>query len=262
VQVAGLEVWASPETERLVDVVALLDARVGAGDRVAFQHYGARDGEAIDAIAALGASVVEVPVYRYGQAADGVRVLGLIDAVCDGSLDAVTFTSAPAVRNLMAVAEEHGRADDLMTACNERGVVVACIGPVCIEVARASGFAQPIAPSRGRLGLMVRVLSDALGERRWELRCDDVSLVVQGRVVAVNGDRVALPRREADVLAVLLERRGAVVSKAGILRELGDEPGGEHALETTIARLRRRLGPAAPAIRVVRSRGYRLEATA
>ena len=50
----------------------------------------------------------------------------------------------------------------------------------------------------------------------------------------------------------------AVVSKAGLVRTLGDGVS-SHALEATIARLRRRLGPAGQAIRSVRSRGYFLD---
>jgi uroporphyrinogen-III synthase len=255
VQVAGLDVWGSPDSERLADVVAMLAGCAGPGSRVAFQHYGRPDGAAVAAVAASGAEVIEVPVYEYRPAAEPARVVALAEAVCAGQVDAVTFTSAPALQHFLAVAH-----DDLLAAFNEREVVAACIGPVSAEVARAEGIAAPLAPSRGRLGLLVRELSDALRDRRRELRVGDVSLVVQGRAVAVDGVGVALAPREAEVLALLLDRQGAVLSKAGMLRELGGEPASEHALETTIARLRRRLGAAGPAIQVVRSRGYRIDA--
>jgi two-component system OmpR family response regulator len=74
--------------------------------------------------------------------------------------------------------------------------------------------------------------------------------------VEVEGERVDLPPRERAVLEVLLDRRGAVVSKPSILRSLGGDPDGTHALEATVARLRRRLGPAGPSLRAVRGRGY------
>jgi DNA-binding winged helix-turn-helix (wHTH) protein len=61
------------------------------------------------------------------------------------------------------------------------------------------------------------------------------------------------------VLEVLLRRRGAVVSKAAIMRSLGSDPTGGHAVETTIARLRRGLGVAGLSIRTVRGRGYCLD---
>jgi uroporphyrinogen-III synthase len=260
VQVAGLDVWASPESERLDEVVTLMAAQTLAGRVVAFQHYGKRDDHAVAAIATQGAVVVEVPVYHYRRPADETRTLGLIDALRDGQVDAVTFTSAPAIRNLVAAAQQHGRATEVLAAFNERDVVAACIGPVCAEAARASGVERPAAPGRGRLGLLVRVLNETLRSRRRELRCGSVPVVVQGRAVGVDGERVDLPPRERAVLEALLDRRGAVVSKAAILRSLGGDPAGTHALEATVARLRRRLGPAGPSLRSVRGRGYCLDA--
>src|SRR5581483_1958624 len=165
-QVAGLRVWSSPPSERLDDVVALLEAEGVSGRTVAFQHYGKRDEHAVALLAAAGADVVEVPVYRYRPPADGTRARALVDAVCDRHLDAVTFTSAPAVEHLVIAAGGVGRAGQLLHAFNEHDVVAACIGPVCAEAARAVGIDRPVAPALGRLGLLVRALTDVLQTRR------------------------------------------------------------------------------------------------
>jgi uroporphyrinogen-III synthase len=260
VQIAGLAVWASPSSERLEDAIALLGGEDLSGRVIAFQHYGERDEAAVAALVAQGGRLVEVPVYRYRQPADGATARHLIDAVCDGNVDAVTFTSAPAARNLLSLAHEHGRADDLLAAFNDREVVAACIGPVCAGGARRAGIEQPLAPARGRLGLLVRTLAEVLHARRRVMHCGSVPFVVQGRAIAVAGEPVELSRRERAVLEVLLRRRGAVMSKTAILHSLGDDATGGHALETTIARLRRDLGVAGSAIRTVRGRGYRLDA--
>jgi len=61
------------------------------------------------------------------------------------------------------------------------------------------------------------------------------------------------------VLTRLLRRVGAVVPKDALLRQ--GWPGAAvdaHAVETTVARLRRRLGPAGEALCAVPGRGYRL----
>jgi DNA-binding response OmpR family regulator len=105
----------------------------------------------------------------------------------------------------------------------------------------------------------VRVLTDALNARRRVLRCGTVPFVVQGRAVEIDGAKVDLPPRERAVLEVLLDRRGTVVSKSMILRSLGSDPAGVHALEATIGRMRRHLGPAGASIRAVRGRGYCLD---
>jgi DNA-binding winged helix-turn-helix (wHTH) protein len=56
-----------------------------------------------------------------------------------------------------------------------------------------------------------------------------------------------------------LRRVGAVVPKQALLREGGQGVAVDaHAVETTVARLRRRLGPAGDALCAVPGRGYRL----
>ena len=260
-QGAGLEVWASPPSERLDDVVTILSAEPLQGRRVAFQHYGEHDAPAVRALAAAGAEVVDVPVYRYRPQAEDGRVMALLDAVDAGEVDAVTFTSAPALRYLIEIARLQGRGDVLLDAFNSGDVVAACMGPVCAGIAVGAGITRPVAPERGRLGLLVRVLTDALRGRQRELQCGPASITVQGRAVAVDGERVELPRRERAVLDVLLRNRGVVVSKPTILRALDSDPAAVHALETTITRLRRNLGPAGPCVRAVRGRGYLLDGT-
>ncbi|HEV7887975.1 MAG TPA: uroporphyrinogen-III synthase [Acidimicrobiales bacterium] len=260
VHTAGLSVWDSPASERLEDVVARLQAEPLAGRAVAFQHYGERNHAAVDALFGHGADVIEVPIYRWQRPDDDGPALRLVEAVCDGRLDAVTFTSAPAVHNLLAVARDHGRDAALVDAFNRRGVVAACIGPVCAEGARREGVDLPIAPAHGRLGLLVRALTDALQTRRQALVLAGRPVVVQGRALVVDGQAVDMPNRERAVFEALVRRRGAVVSKTALLRMLGDDEAGGHALEATIGRLRRRLGPAGGAVRSVRGRGYVLDA--
>ena len=62
-----------------------------------------------------------------------------------GTVDAVTFTSQPAVHHLFRIAEDAGRADDLRAACNE-AVLPVCVGPVCADAALAEGITRPAWP--------------------------------------------------------------------------------------------------------------------
>src|SRR5687768_15412678 len=59
VHTAGLPVWDSPSSERLDDVMTRLQAEPLAGRTVAFQHYGERNGDAVDALVDDGADVIE-----------------------------------------------------------------------------------------------------------------------------------------------------------------------------------------------------------
>lgn len=260
VQVAGLPTWASPSSERLEHAVALLTAQDLAGRVVAFQHYGERDASAVATIVAAGAGLVEVPVYRYQAPADDTKARALIDAACDRQLDAVTFTSAPSVAHLVTLAGRRAREGELLTAFNDGNVAAVCVGPVCAEAARRAGIQRPVAPALGRLGLLVRSLTEELQARRREMRCGSVTVVVQGRAVAVDNSTVVLTPGERVVLDVLLRHRGAVVSKVAMLRAIGSGATSVHALEATITRLRRHLGAAGSSIRAVRGRGYRLDA--
>ena len=258
-QVAGLDTWKSVASERVDEVIGLLTAQPLAGSVVAFQQYGDPNTTAVQTLRDAGAEVIEVPVYRWRLPEEDQPALRLTEAACTGRLDAVTFTSAPAAVNLMMIADRHGHADDLRAAFNERGVLAACVGPVCAEGAQATGLRNILAPSVGRLGLLVRALSDALLQRRRELRHERGHLVVQGRAVLVDGSVVHLSPREHAVMARLLRRVGAVVPKDALLRQgWSGATVDAHAVETTVARLRRRLGPAGEALSAVPGRGYRL----
>jgi DNA-binding response OmpR family regulator len=71
---------------------------------------------------------------------------------------------------------------------------------------------------------------------------------------------VPLPPMEARLMALLLERRGTVVSRDALARAgwPGGAPG-RNALDVHVLRVRRRIEGLGLAIRTVRSRGYLLE---
>jgi uroporphyrinogen-III synthase len=193
-----------------------------------------------------GANVVSVPVYRWHVPDDTGPARRLVDAACDGRLDAVTFTSAPAVHNLFAIAAEAGAAEDLRRAF-QTDVVAACVGPVCAAGAREEGIDAPLAPSVGRMGLLVRALTEHFEARRRTLRCGEAELVVQGSMVAVDGEPIELPPDERAVFEALTSSPGAVVPR-------------EADLEDVVGRLRARLGPCGAAIRPSPGGGYWLDA--
>jgi uroporphyrinogen-III synthase len=255
----GLDPWAQSPTERPSDLVARLLEEPLDGRMVAIQHTGERDGPAVDVLLAAGARVIEVPVLRWQLPPDELPALRLIEGVCRGEVDAVTFTSVPAVRNLMMIAEHHGQEPDVLARFNERGVVAACVGPACAEAALGAGIKAPAAPGVGRMGMLVRMLCEALAGRRRVFRAAGRDLVLQGRAVAVDQRVVWTAPRERAVLDILARRPGVVVAKGALVREVWGPEGDPHALETTVGRLRRRLGPAASAIRSVRGRGYALD---
>lgn len=260
VQAAGLPVWRSAANEQMDQLVGHLLAEPLDGVRVAVQLYGMPAPEVTGALAAAGAVVLEVPVYQWRSPDDPGPALRLAQAVIDGKLHAVTFTAAPAVTNLFALAVEAGMEEPLRDAFNRRGVVAACVGPVCARGALQSGILAPLVPEVGRLGLLVRALSERLVGDRRTVPMAGVDVVLQGLVALVGEDRVRLNCRERALLDTLAARPGTVFSRPALVREVWSATGADpHAVEVAIARLRPRLGPAGAGLVAVPGRGYRLE---
>jgi uroporphyrinogen-III synthase len=109
------------------------------------------------------------------------------------------------------------------------------------------------------MGSMIQALGEAFAGREQRIELRGGQLVVQGAAVSGTGVEVRLSGRERDVLRMLAEADGAVVSKARLLQDAWpDESADEHVVEVTVARLRRRLGAHGEAIQTVSRRGYRL----
>jgi len=85
---------------------------------------------------------------------------------------------------------------------------------------------------------------------------------MDARAFVVDGHEVVLSGRERAVFEALAGRPGAVIPKARLAREIWGSAGSIDAVNTTVSRLRRRLGPAAGAVRTTRNRGYWLDVRA
>lgn len=239
------------------EIVTELAEAARAGARIAVQRDGADRAHTAEQLAALGADVVDLQVYRWALPTDPLPAERLLDAVCAGSVDAVTFTSSPGLRNLVALADESGRSEELRASLNGR-VLAVCVGPVCSATARAAGVERVAVPRVARLGAMVQALVVAMGGRARHLGVRGMDLTIQGSLVLVDDRRIQLADRERRVLEALADAGGAVVPKRALLRTVWNDTADEHAVEATVGRLRRRLGPAGSAISTVPRRGYRL----
>ena len=254
---AGWDVdWVSPLASA-ADMVRRLAEMGVEGRRVAVQLDGRSEPVLADAVRALGADVVAVPVYRWELPCDTGPATRLIEATVQGSIDAVTFTSSPAVWNTEHLATVAGLRDEF----RERlagPVIAVCVGPVCASQAEAAGYTNIVQPARARLGSMVKALTAHVVAHRSVLVLGSSEVEIRATAVVVDGDVVDLTPRERDVFAVLARRPGSVVTKGQLLAEVWRGGADSHAVEVTIGRLRRRLGSAIP-IRTVPRRGYQLD---
>ena len=239
----GLDVhWQAPG-ETSAELLAHLRERGVAGQRVVVQRDGG-DPLLADAIATLGADVVDVPVYRWQRPEDDAPALRLIETACAGRLHAVTFTCAYAVGSAFSIAPD----PDALRSAFAAGTLAVAVGPVTAAALRLRGVDAVVEPQRARLGAMVQALVAALSADHRVLRHGEHEVRWQGDLV---GD-VTLTAGEARVLTELVRRAPAVVPKGDLVEGDADD----HAAEAAVARLRGKLGPLGEAIRVVPRRGY------
>ena len=259
VRAAGLNDHWTPESESCEEMKDHLLAQGVAGRRIAVQLHGEPLTEFIAALRDAGAEVIEVPVYRWLPYRDPSPLRRLVSQTISGAVDAVAFTSAPAVLAMLNAARAEGLEEALLEAFSTR-VVCACVGPITAGPLVSRGV-PVIQPDRSRLGALARLLARHLPEHGvTRLVAGGHRLEIRGHAVVVDGELKPLPPAPMAVLKRLAEKPGHVISRADLRLVL---PGGptrdsaEHAVEMAITRLRRALGPSGIVETVVK-RGYRL----
>jgi uroporphyrinogen-III synthase len=254
IRATGLQDQWSPEGESNEEVVEHLTARGVGGLTVALQLHGERQPECTDALEAAGARVIEVPVYRWAPPTDAAPLHRLVDLINGRLVDAVTFTSAPAVGALLHAA---GPSADTLLDALRSDVLAACVGPVTAAPLRSHDI-PVVAPARARLSALVRTIVDELPRRSLSLEVSGHRLTLRGHAAIVDGELHPLAPAPMAVLRALAATPGRVLSRAALLRAL---PRGadEHAVEMAVARLRAGLG-APGVVQTVVKRGYRLPA--
>ncbi|WP_329423980.1 uroporphyrinogen-III synthase [Streptosporangium sp. NBC_01495] len=259
VRAAGLVDHWTPPTESCEEVKQHLLAQDLRGRRIAVQLHGEPLTGFVAALREAGAEVIEVPVYRWLPYRDVSPLRRLVSQAISGGVDAVAFTSAPAVLAMLNSARADGL-EDALVAAFAGPVVAACVGPVTAGPLEARGV-PTVQPERSRLGTLARTLARHLPEHSvTRLVAGGHQLEIRGHAVAVDGELKPLPPAPMAVLKRLADKPGHVVARSDLRTVL---PGGpsrdsaEHAVEMAITRLRRALGPAGIVETVVK-RGYRL----
>ncbi len=128
------------------------------GANVAFKLHGERVPELTEWLESKGASVYEIPLYRYQPPSDA-EVQTLLSEIFSGELDAVAFTSNTQVNYLFAVAERFGQAQAL------RDVFVAdvqavSVGHMTSAALLETGVTNIVQPEHERMGAMIVALAE------------------------------------------------------------------------------------------------------
>lgn len=243
---------ADDSTTSLVDVA--LAHGVG-GKRVAIQQHGVVDHAQMARLVAAGADLVTIRPYRWVKPEDPKAVSTLMASVIRHHVDVLTFTSAPAAEALLTTAKEEGLYELLLEAMRTEVTCVA-VGPVTAAPLVAAGI-EPLMPERHRLGSMIRVVVDHLNDHaidQAQTRCGAVAL--RGVELLIGGERLTLPPHLADLLRVLVQADGDVVTRASLRRALPAGPS-DHAIDMAISRLRKIIAPHNLVVTVPK-RGFKL----
>jgi len=256
VRAAGLDDSGMSDQETTKSLVDRVIAEGAAGITVAVQLHGFTDKKQLDRLAAAGATVLSVAPYRWQLPEDSSRVMRLVDAICTGSVDAVTFTSAPAVDALFAMADQADKLDLLRDAFTAT-VVAAAVGPVTAAPLRAAGI-DPLVPDRYRMGALIRVVCEHLEARGIiRLATPRGPVEIRGRLVELAGRRSTLAPNSLTLFRALVAARGTVLSRSELAALLPDSPD-DHAVDVAISRLRQSL-PEPSVVMTVIKRGYRVD---
>ncbi|CAN5681099.1 uroporphyrinogen-III synthase [soil metagenome] len=243
----------------LVDVVGDL-----CGRRVSVQtgEGGCLPG-LVEVLRGTGAQVVEVAIPGSAPPVDSAPARGLVEAVIERRVDALTFIAPGEVRNLVRLADDLGVRIEMTAVLND-DVLTACSSPSCTRTASSLGLHRVVQPDRAKVGAFVDTVVERLGETAIHLELGGVDVALRGALAVIGGEDVWLAHRERGLLAALARRPGTVVTKAELLQRVWGSDGVDgadaHAVEVAVARLRRRLGVAGTSVQAVPRRGYRLVA--
>lgn len=256
IQAAGLQADWVAESETSAEIAEVLLGEGLAGLRVAVQHHGAGSDGLDEAFRAAGADVESLVVYRWGPPPDPHALTASVRDCAAGEVDAVTFTSAPGAAAWLAAADAVGVADALHERLTSGCVLAAAVGPVTAAPLRERGI-EPLVPDRGRLGSLVRAVvahydtrrTDALPTVAGPLQVHRGAAVLDGRVVPLSPSGL-------EVLRLLVEAGGSVVTREAVLAALPGSSTDPHAAEVAVARVRE--ATSRDLVRTVVKRGYRL----
>lgn len=162
---AGVEVDVEPgeATGR-----AILEALADHGDRlrdgtVLVQRHGRRDDLLEDGLQDLGVELRTLELYRYAPPDDLPAVRSMLDGCGNGALDAVVFTSPPAVRGLKRAARKTGHLDDLRRVARDGDVTIAAVGGSTATELESGGVPAHVIPDDYTQPALARALA-----RHWQ----------------------------------------------------------------------------------------------
>jgi uroporphyrinogen-III synthase len=109
-----------------------------------------------------GAKILEEMGFKYVYP-DQAKVIKLIEAINNGLIHVITFTSPPSARDLFKIAEDHKIKEPLLVSLNNNVIVVA-IGPSTKKALEENKVQVDVMPQIYKMGPMVKELVNYLSQ--------------------------------------------------------------------------------------------------
>ena len=143
-----------PEPNTWRDLLKTIDENISiASQTVGVQEYGIENKSLIAGLEARGATVYQVPVYRWELPEDPTALIENVKRIAKKEVDVTMFTSANQVANMMKVADGEGITDEVLEGL--RSSVVVSIGPTTTEMLRNTNIVVDLEPDHPKMGHMV-----------------------------------------------------------------------------------------------------------
>jgi uroporphyrinogen-III synthase len=154
----------APEPNTWHELLRTIDDNLSLGGKtVAVQEYGEPNDDFYRALENRGAVLVRVPVYRWAFPEDTGPLLAAIRATIAGEFDALLFTSAHQLANVLQAAENEGLRDAWLAAA--RKCRIGSIGPTASEAIRESGLQVDVEASPPKMGQLILQTLKGIGPR-------------------------------------------------------------------------------------------------
>ena len=141
----------APEPNTWRELLAATAGRIGR--RIAVQEYGRSNPELLAALAARGAEVTPVRVYRYDLPEDVAPLQDAAHRLAAGEFQAALFTTAVQIEHLARVAAE--QEIEAATLKGLRKCLIGSIGPTTSEALEEFAIHPNLEPSHPKMGLLV-----------------------------------------------------------------------------------------------------------
>jgi uroporphyrinogen-III synthase len=177
----GVKTDIVPEENTAKGIVKLLMSRNIAGKKVVVLWHGSYSPIIKERLCSAGAEVFEFSTYKYSYELkesgakilrdmgfnyippDEEKVVKLLEDICKGVIDAITFTSPPSARDLFSIAKLHGMDESLRLSLNNN-VIVVSVGPSTRIAIEENGVQVDIMPQVFKMGAMVKALVDYMSQ--------------------------------------------------------------------------------------------------